>query len=82
MATYTKNGMRKYKVESQKDALKQLNSFGDILQRMNNLDLLIEGYDGQITQSTKKIVADELNREHKLKLTDSQIDIVLKKYEE
>ena len=38
MATYTKNGMRKAKVNNTNNALKQIRNFGNILENMEKLN--------------------------------------------
>lgn len=81
MATYTKNGMRKAKVNNTNNALKQIRNFGNILESMEKLNREIENYDGVITESNLDSICNLINLEKKLNLTSEQIKIVQKKYE-
>lgn len=80
MATYSKNGMRKAKVDNNKNALKQIRNFGNIIENMEKLNKEIENYDGIITESNLNTICNLINMEKKLGLTDEQIKIVSKKY--
>lgn len=82
MSTYTKNGQRKYILDNNKAALKQLSNFGDILQNMNLLNKGIESYDGTITEDNLESISKALNLSERLKLTEDQIKMVTKKYEQ
>jgi len=81
MATFTKNGSRKFKLDNQKNALKQINNFGSILANMNILNQEIDNYQGIITPEKLEEIITLINLEKKLNLTEEQLQIVKKSYE-
>jgi len=80
MHTYSKKGHRKFKLDNNKEALKQLNNFGNILNNMNELDKSIENYQGIITDDKLNEIANLINLEKRLSLTEDQVKLVTKKY--
>lgn len=82
MATYQKNGLRKFKLEHNKNVLKQIENFHVIIKNMELLDKYINDYPEVITENTLQAIAKLINLEKKLKLTDDQINMVTKNYGE
>lgn len=78
--SYKKNGAREYGLLKQKDAVKQLGNFANILTNMNILSKEIENYNGIITESNLESICKLINLDKKLNLTDHQINIIMKPY--
>lgn len=78
--TYTKNGARKYKLQQNKLAIKQLSNFSNTLQNMQSLMESLDKYEGILTNENLDQVARLINKDKNLKLLEDQINLVTKKY--
>ncbi len=78
--TYKKNGMRKYILDNNKNAMKQISNMSNIISNMGTLMECLDKYDGLLTKDNLDEVAMLINRDKKLQLLEDQVKIVTKKY--
>lgn len=71
---------REYIMERRKEGLRQLNNFQNILSNMEKLKTLIDNYNGVISADKLDSIANLINVENKLSLTEDQVKMVTKHY--
>lgn len=83
MATYKtpRTAKREYNESKMQLAYKQLGEFQNIMTNMSRLYDKLENYDGIISKDKLDSIANAINLEEKLSLTEDQIKMVTKKYE-
>lgn len=79
-STYKKNGMRKYILDNNKNALKQISNMSNIISNMGTLMESLDNYDGLLTKDNLDEVAMLINRDKRLQLLEDQVKIVTKRY--
>lgn len=77
-----KQSIKRSVLKKEKEALRQLGDFSNIVMNMERLNEAIDNYEGLIRPEDLDSVCDKLNKELKLKLTEDQIRIVRKQYEQ
>lgn len=77
-----KRSIKSAVLKKDKEALRQLGDFSNIVRNMERLNEAIDNYEGLITAADLDSVCDKLNKDLKLKLTEDQIRIVRKQYEQ
>jgi hypothetical protein len=80
MSSFAHKGLRKFKLQKQKEALKALNNFADIMLNMGKLREFIEEHAGLVNAETIQEIADKYNKYNNLYLTKEQINIVIKQF--
>ena len=80
--TYKKNGMRKYILDNNKNAMKQISNMSNIISNMGTLMESLDNYDGILTKDNLNEVAMLINRDKRLQLLEDQVKIVTKRYEQ
>lgn len=83
MATYktARKAKREVAESKMKLAYEQLGNFQNIMNSMSTLYNKLENYDGIISKDKLDSIANLINLEERLNLTEAQIKMVTKKYE-
>lgn len=80
MATYSKNGNRIHVLKKEKQAMKDINNFSNIIQEMERFDQAIMNYDGVINPDKLDYICKLIADENKIRLSEEQMNIVKKNY--